>query len=284
MESNDDNEPFLYTGQSREDIPRNVRHVRVDPAVKEIDLIAFMGCRQLIKVELNEGLESIDGGAFIWCGSLMSIIIPSTVKEIGSLAFSRCSELRNVELCEGLEEIKSKAFAGCTSLQRISIPSTVKEIGEEAFRGCSGLKAIEFCNEIEQFVNEASLHWWNHGVSEASLITYSFLARCHIPARLGTIRAQTLKNDIHNMLRRIPEQLDDLPYYDSIESRLANYVYLQEVAPFLELALWKVKITEQQSSGNLVNDDMKMLCRRDSISMFVIIFPNVLSFLSVDAE
>jgi hypothetical protein len=256
----------------------------VDPAVKEIDLIAFMGCRQLIKVELNEGLESIDGGAFLLCGSLMSINIPATVKKIGNAAFFGCSQLISVELNEGLEEIEDHAFHRCSSLWHIRIPVTVHYIAREAFMGCSSLVAIEFCDEIEQFVNEASLHWWNHGVSEAAWETYSFLVEGNIPSRLGTIRAQTLKDDIHNMLRRIPEQLDDLPYYDSIESRLANYVYLQEVAPFLELALWKVKITEQQSNGNLVNDDTKMLCRRDSISMFAIIFPNVLSFLSVDAE
>ena len=108
------------------------------------------------------------------------------------------------------------------------------------------------------------------------------------------------------MLQRIPEELknngsnndsnddskdnwqheeeENNDYFDSIECWITKYEYLQEVAPFLELALWKVKITEQQSNGNLIDDNTKMLCRIDSISMFAIIFPNVLSFLSVNAE
>ncbi len=80
------------------------------------------------------------------------------------------------------------------------------------------------------------------------------------------------------MLQRIPEGLEDDIYFQSIESRLANYARLQEVAPFLELAFWKTKITER-SNGNLINDDLKILCRIDSFSMFAIIFPNVISFL-----
>ncbi len=100
-------EPFIYTGQSREDIPRNVTHVNVDPTVKEIDWKAFEGCSQLRSVELCEGLESIDIEAFYGCALLASIVIPSTVKAIGWSAFAFCNQLRNVELLEGLERIKA---------------------------------------------------------------------------------------------------------------------------------------------------------------------------------
>jgi BspA type Leucine rich repeat region (6 copies) len=326
-----DDEPFLYTGQSRDDIPRNVTHVKVDPSVKVIGMRAFSECSQLRNVDLNEGLEQIEAGAFYECTSLQRIVIPSTVKEIGSQAFDGCFRLRKVELCEGLELIGDVAFEDCISLQRISIPSTVKEIGEyvfggcghlmnvelregleligekafkgcsslqsihipstvtwiaaDAFKDCSGLIAIEFCEQIEQFVHDISLSWWNNGVSEVSLRTYSFLAE-GIPARLGTIKSQTWKDNIHDMLQHIPEVWEyddngedwDEPYFDSIEHRLSNYEQAQEVAPFLELALWKTKIMEQ-SNGNLINNNKKNLCRIDSFSMFGVVFPNVLSFL-----
>ncbi len=326
-----DDEPFLYTGQWLEDIPQDVRHVKVDPSIKVIGPQAFDCCRQLVNVELCEGLEYIDWMAFVNCTSLVSIIIPSTVKVIGERAFQGCNQLVNVELNEGLERIDSWAFQSCTSLESIIIPSTVKYICKEAFehcrnlvaielnegleridswafcwctslesiiipstvnyirenafRGCERLLAIEFCNMIEQFVDEASLPWWNHGVSKTSLRTYSFLVQGNILTRLGTIKAQTWKDNIHDMLQRIPEvwEYDGNdkvwyePYFDFIEHRLASYEHLQEVAPFLELALWKVKITEQ-SNGNIINDNLKNLCRIDSLSMFAIIFPNVFSF------
>jgi hypothetical protein len=389
----DNNEPFLYTGQSSDEIPQNVRHAKVDPTVKAIHWRAFKDRKQLIEVELNEGLECIDEGAFHNCYSLTSIFIPSTVQVIGWGAFKNCHQLRNVELSEGLEffqdtgfrgcrsltciripstvrvigekvfkdcrrlrnvelndglehidrwafegctsleqisfpstvkvigegafrgcshlrivelregleRINTWAFAGCTSLESIRIPFTVIEVGQRAFRGCNNLAEIEFCDEMEQFVNEASLPWWNHGVSEVSLRAYSFLAQHNIPARMDTIKVQKWKNNIHNMLQRIPEELkkeeeeeendesegdnyfyefaeEVNDYFFSIEARLANYEHLQEVAPFLELALWKAKIMEQ-SNGSIINNKKKILCRINSFSMFAIIFPNVLSFL-----
>jgi hypothetical protein len=48
----------------KEDIPRNITHVKVDLTVKSISEEAFKGCEQLMKVELNKGLERIDNQAF----------------------------------------------------------------------------------------------------------------------------------------------------------------------------------------------------------------------------
>ena len=186
-----------------------------------------------------------------------------------------------------MECIGYSAFNGCTSLTNIVIPSTVNQIGGSAFDGCNNLVAIEFCEQIGQFLDEVPLPWWNNGASKVSLKTYSFLIQCNIPARLDGIKARMLKDNIHSMLQCIPTELlsrtyweedEDDSYFDDIESQLANYEYLQEVVLSLELALWKAKITER-SNGNLINDDMKIVCRIDSLSMFRIIFPNVISFL-----
>ncbi len=204
--------------------------------------------------------------------------------------FRHCDELVNVELHEGLESIHKESFGRCTSLRHISIPSTVDYIHWKAFNNCSDLAEIEFCNEIEEFLNEVPLPWWNHGVSGASLVMYSFLAQHHIPARFGTIKVREWKDNIHGMLQRIPtmisfseveEKYDNDEYFNSLNSQLINYEHAQDVAPLLELALWKMKILKH-SYGNLFSNnenDVKLMCRTDSFSMFGIIFPNVLSFL-----
>ena len=240
----------------------------------------------------------------------------STVPSIDSNTFWTCSQLTNVELNEGLKQIDKWAFSDCTSLQSIIIPSTVKFIHNKAFDDCTSLVAIEFCEEIEQFMNEHELFLprWNRGVSEALLRTYSFLARRNIPARLDTLKLQTWKLNIHEMLQRIPEEWKDddvdndadayykyeeeedneedndsedeeeednigQKFFDVIESRLANYEHLQDVvAPILELALWKSKMSEQLNSKG-VDTQMKLQCRYNSLSMVSIIIPNALSFL-----
>ena len=246
--------------------------------IKGIGESAFLRCNQLANVELREGLRRIDKRVFQNCSTPTSIAIPSTVEVIGTKAFLHCTQLASVELREGLERIDERAFEGCTSLESIRIPSTVKFIHSQAFFDCNNLAAIEFWDEIEQLVNEASLPWWNRGVSEAALRTYYFLAQCNIRSRLDQIKFQTWKNNIHAMLQRIPEELEDKNYLQSIASQLANYEHLQEVAPLLELALWKSKISEQTNTKD-IDAQLKLQCRFNSLSMAPIIIQNALSFL-----
>jgi hypothetical protein len=55
---------FIYRGETKDEIPRDVTHVKVDPSVKEIHNHAFQDCRSLVKVEFSEGLERIGRCAF----------------------------------------------------------------------------------------------------------------------------------------------------------------------------------------------------------------------------
>jgi hypothetical protein len=130
-------QPFIYIGQSEDEIPKDVFRVIVDPSVKEIGARAFKKCTRLMNVELCDGLELIDREAFSGCTSLKQISIPSSVKKVGSLAFYYCKRLTNVELSDGLESIERCAFVLCSSLQQIIIPSSVKVIGGEAFEFCN---------------------------------------------------------------------------------------------------------------------------------------------------
>ena len=56
--------------------------------------------------------------------------------------------------------------------------------------------------------------------------------------------------------------------------------FAYEGSTMLELAIWKSKI-EEQTDGviNVLDADMKMGCRIDSLLMVDIIIPNVLSFI-----
>ena len=146
---------FLYTGQSKEDIPRRLVHVKVDPSVNVIEDATFKGCRHLVLVELYEGLECIKNWAFGNCVSLRHIRIPLSVKVIGSFAFSDCTQLRNVELNENLEFINPHAFSHCSSLQRINIPSLVKVIDAGSFICCTSLKQIIIPSSVKEIRSRA---------------------------------------------------------------------------------------------------------------------------------
>jgi hypothetical protein len=142
---------------------------------------------------------------------------------------------------------------------------------------------VRFCDEIEEFVSGESMrHWWNNGVHESCLMMYSFFVRCNIPERVGLLLPRMWQSNIHDMLGGIPsissEGLDS--YFRSIDSKLSVYDKLKDAPSLLELAIWNSKIIER-TDGNidLLDADMKIECRTDSLTMDVIIVPNVLSFL-----
>jgi hypothetical protein len=157
---------FIYNEDTKDAIPNNVTHVKVDPSVKEIHACAFRICELLVEVEFSEGLEKICYMAFAGCQNLKHIKklpstlkeigakhikkLPSTLKEIGPFAFSRCESLVEVEFSEGLQVIGRGAFERCANLKHINkLPSTLKEIDNFAFNNCGSLVEVEFSEGLQ---------------------------------------------------------------------------------------------------------------------------------------
>ena len=81
-------------------------------------------------------LTKIGESAFIFCGELKSISIPSLVDSIGIGAFNGCSKLEKVSFNEDsqLTLINIITFFRCSELKSVSIPSSVNSIGDSAHR------------------------------------------------------------------------------------------------------------------------------------------------------
>ena len=133
---------YIYNGVDR--VPNNVTHVRVDPSVTVIPEETFMNCRQLIEVELPEGLVRIEDDAFFSCQSLIRINFPSTLEEIGNSTFNNCNKLDVITLPEGLQQLGWCAFCRCTSLKTINIPANIESIKQSSFSNCEGLANVSF--------------------------------------------------------------------------------------------------------------------------------------------
>ncbi|MBO7142764.1 MAG: leucine-rich repeat domain-containing protein [Bacteroidales bacterium] len=78
-------------------------------------------------------VTSIGNGAFVWCTSISTLIIPEGVKTIGSAAFSLCQGLKDVTIPESVESIGDQAFFLCCYIESLTVPKNVKSIGETAF-------------------------------------------------------------------------------------------------------------------------------------------------------
>ncbi len=101
---------FIYRGEEENNVPRDVKIVKVHPSVKAIEGGAFSHCSKLAIVSLGEGLKEIGSSAFFDCKSLHEILIPTAVKAIKDRAFAACSQLTTVNGGEGLEEIEDYAL------------------------------------------------------------------------------------------------------------------------------------------------------------------------------
>ncbi len=86
-DAGDEGAYFIYTGQVRQNITRDVIRVRVHPYERRIRDWAFHECSQLAIVDLGKGgLEEIGTRAFSNWTSLCEIMIPPTVRRINSLS------------------------------------------------------------------------------------------------------------------------------------------------------------------------------------------------------
>ncbi len=141
-----------------------IKKIIIEDGVEKIGDFAFIGCSNVIDVELPDTLKSIGVGSFGFCSSMSSISIPDSVSEIQTAAFSCCRALENVKLSSSLSEISENLFEysglktidipsniiklgeGCfreTKIENIVIPSTVTSIGNNIFFMCKNLKSVK---------------------------------------------------------------------------------------------------------------------------------------------
>eukprot|EP00980_Cylindrotheca_fusiformis_P027334 scaffold20012_cov179-Cylindrotheca_fusiformis.AAC.2 len=134
---------FVYFGQPRRELPRNMVLLKVNSGIPRIPVWTFHSLLSLRKVELPDRLHTIGDHAFFRCVSLENISFPCSLKEIENNAFEGCSSLETVRLPDGVKSIGAATFRSCTSLKSLRIPATVNRIGTCAFAGCSGLISID---------------------------------------------------------------------------------------------------------------------------------------------
>lgn len=107
----------------------------------EIGYMAFADTK-LKSIVLPQGVEVIQG--FTDCKELMAVQIQEGVKKIGARAFKNCSSLSLIELPDYIEWgiFETGAFYGCDSLEEFAIPEGVFSLAETAFYHCDTLRKV----------------------------------------------------------------------------------------------------------------------------------------------
>ncbi len=91
------------------------------------------------KLQIPEGIRTIQDFSFYNLNSITEIILPSSVGEIRQCAFASCTNLKKVQMQEGLKSIRERAFYECWKLAEIHVPKGVRSIDSSAFGSCPEL-------------------------------------------------------------------------------------------------------------------------------------------------
>mgnify|MGYP000852975881 CR=1 FL=1 len=108
------------------------RSVVIPSHVEHIGVATCCGYDMMSTIKLNQGLKSIDKGAFISAG-IAQLDMPDSVVELGEDAFLM-SDLEKVRLSNSLVSIPNGCFSLCL-IEEIYLPSSLKTIGTEALKG-----------------------------------------------------------------------------------------------------------------------------------------------------
>lgn len=108
----------------------------------EIEPLAFLKCRQLTSVRLNEGLERVEESCF-WMTCIKQLELP--LRWVGKLA-TDYAPLTEVVLPDWMESVPERLFQW-RDIKRVIVPSSVRRIEAHAFYNCAYLHEIVFADK-----------------------------------------------------------------------------------------------------------------------------------------
>eukprot|EP00986_Skeletonema_menzelii_P015650 scaffold12326_cov86-Skeletonema_menzelii.AAC.1 len=281
----DGNNIFLYLGGDQV-VPRGVTHAIIDPSVKIVLRMAFYNRQQLVSVIFHYDVEIIEDDAFYECICLRGIKLLG-VREIGAGAFKYCDALSDVEFGDELETVGEAAFRCCWSIRSIKMPS-VRTVHGWAFCNCEQLVDVEFgvgletieansfydCPHLQRitiplkndlFPLDTDEGRYNQFDECDNLTTVDLVGVEGMHNTISSLLLESWKDEMNGEIDRINQELPNTPQNEktdlirqwirSVIDRMEHYKaehnrLLKEHMTQLELAIWKVKINEEEEGGN----------------------------------
>jgi hypothetical protein len=162
-------------------------------------------------VNLPNSVRSIGEGAFYYCTSLPTVVLPAGLEYLDAFAFAGCSSLQEVTFIpEGMEMIGRYAFYQNTGVQSVDLPSSVSYIGDHAFDGCVNATTFDTPREMPAELGEmvfANMDVENKTlcVSAESVVIYQSTAQWQDFGKIEGISG--VENvEVHNDIRATFEQ------------------------------------------------------------------------------
>ena len=269
---------FIYRGGGA---PQHITHAVIDKSIDEIEEYAFWSCRNLLQVDIHDGIRKIGRSAFCGCRSLRGVNLKSAF-EIDEYAFCGCRNLESVEFGDRLETIGHRVFAQCTSLKHLKLPFIVT-IATASFIGCMALIDIELSDRLETVETLAF-----YGCKRLQRIAiplkrdmfefsdifqrYTQFDRCQqlatvdlvggIDKTVASLHMESWRTEMITEINRINQVLPNTPadektdaihqWMNSVVDKMdyykaEHYRHVKEGMTLLELALWKANLEDKEA-------------------------------------
>ena len=130
-------------------INKKVLSITLPSTLKSIGNSAFYN-QDISYIDFPNGLDRIEGQAFLNCTQLKEVILPDSVSTLGESAFKQCESIEKVVLSSNLTEIPNSCFYSWTkqgALNDIIFKEGLEVIGANAFMNQS-LKNVQLPNSV----------------------------------------------------------------------------------------------------------------------------------------
>ncbi len=312
-----DDDIFVYTGGEQE-VPRDVKRVRIAENVDIIARLVFYNCRELIEVEGHNKLKKIEEYAFKRCRLLRRVTKMTGIIEIEKQAFNSCTSLSELDV-DKLEIIGEGAFFWCKTLRPINMTS-IRRIGRSAFTSCGALTDAVFGQNLERievaFVY-AALRRIIIPLKDNLIIGNTAFNYCGNLSRVDTLdggihktisslHIESWRTEMEGEIDRINQTLPNTESSEKTEAiqewvtrvlgrmkyfKTEHLILLKEAMTLLELALWKAKllheVDEKKCSVEIITKEAKPDTESARKKLRVtcgasIVIKNVLPFLALE--
>ena len=169
--SSDDNRNYVYRS--------SVQKIEIGNGITSIDGSSFYSCYSLASITMPNSITSIKESTFYSCYSLTSITIPDSVTNIGNSIFNSCYSLASITIPNGITSVGDSAFHNCRSLASITIPNGITSVGYSIFNSCYSLASITIPNGITSVGDSAFKNC-------RGVVFYDFTACTTVPTLAST--------------------------------------------------------------------------------------------------
>ena len=116
------------------DDPTHLVHDGTENQARRNNIITTMTCAP--------NITQVADGAYLRAKNLISIDLPEGITIIGIQSFSECYSLKEIKFPKSLTKIDYMSFAYCSSIEEVDLLQTkAQELGPSAFYNCTSLRS-----------------------------------------------------------------------------------------------------------------------------------------------